>query len=364
MSQVLAILGGGQLAQMLGAAAERLGIRCRALDPAPDACAARTCELITGAFDDPAALNRLIDGAAALTFEFENVPASTLVQAEQLGVTVRPSVESLRLASDRQREKELFRSVGMAVPEYRPVSTDAELAAAMRSLPLPALLKARSGGYDGRSQAVVRSAAEAEAAWESLGRVPCLAETMVDLTAEVSVIACRASDGRVEMYPLARNEHRHGILVRSEMPASIDESLAATARTWAAALLDRLGYVGVLALELFVTPEGLLANEFAPRVHNTGHATIEASETSQFENHIRAVLGKELGSTATTRHAVMRNLIGTLPERPGFAEDIGTFWHDYGKAAQPGRKLGHITFVGATLNEAVDRESRILGHHR
>lgn len=360
MSPVLAILGGGQLAQMLGSAAAGLGVRCRSLDPSPEACAGRTCEMITGRFDDAAALDRLIDGADALTFEFENVPASALTEADRLGILVRPGAESLRVASDRLLEKQLFASVGMAVPAYAAVSTEQELAEAVRTIGCPLLLKARSGGYDGRSQARVRDPSTAFDAWDALGRVPCLAEQMVELLGEVSVIACRSHTGEVALYPLAANEHAEGILVRSSMPAELSPEMASSARSWTTGLLDRLGYVGVLALELFVTPDGLLANECAPRVHNTGHATIEACRTSQFENHVRAVLGMDLGPTDAVGHAVMRNIIGTMPPPKARMQSAGVFWHDYGKPARPGRKLGHVTLQATDREQLGTLEARIM----
>ncbi|MEL6796198.1 MAG: 5-(carboxyamino)imidazole ribonucleotide synthase [Planctomycetota bacterium] len=348
------------MAQMLGSAARRLGVRCRALDPSPDACAARTCELITGAYDDPAAIARLVEGVDALTFEFENVPTSALAEAARLGVTVLPKAESLRVASDRLVEKRLFESVGMRVPPYRSIETANELIAAVREIGVPLLLKARSGGYDGRSQAIVRETGDAEQAWAVLGNAPCLVETMVDLSYEISVIACRGADGQTEVYPLAKNEHRGGILVRSIAPAQVDTKLAEEAHVWAADLLKRLDYVGVIALELFVSPDGLLANEFAPRVHNTGHSTIEGNETSQFENHVRAVLGMELGSAAPSSHAIMRNFIGSMPISMPDPNDPCVFLHDYGKAPAQGRKLGHVTIIGATPSEAIEREARVI----
>ncbi|MEO0632262.1 MAG: ATP-grasp domain-containing protein, partial [Planctomycetota bacterium] len=230
MSQVLAILGGGQLAQMLGAAASKLGVRCRALDPSPGACAARTCDLITGAFDDPVSLERLIDGASALTFEFENVPASALGEAHRAGVIVRPGVEALRVASDRLLEKRLFESVGMAVPAYLAVESSDDLARAIEAIGCPLLLKARSGGYDGRSQARVDTPDDAALAWASIGRAPCLVESRVDLLGEISAIACRSHTGEIATYPLAANEHHHGILVRSPAPAEVREDVASAAR--------------------------------------------------------------------------------------------------------------------------------------
>ncbi|MEL6497752.1 MAG: 5-(carboxyamino)imidazole ribonucleotide synthase [Planctomycetota bacterium] len=360
MKADLAILGGGQLAQMLGAAAQTLGITCRALDPSPNACAAETCEMIAGNFDDPAAIARLVGGVDALTFEFENVPTSALLEAEKLGVAVRPNAEALRAASDRLLEKNLFRSIGMRVPPFVPVSTTSELHDAADTIGVPFLLKARSGGYDGRSQAVVRDRADVERAWSSIGYSACIAESMVSLRGEVSVITCRAMTGETRIYPLSANEHRDGILIRSVSPADVTEELAATATAWARALLDRIDYVGVLALELFVTPDGLLANEFAPRVHNTGHATIEASQTSQFENHIRAVLGLPLGSTEPLCHSVMRNFIGNIPRSSRSQTDAGTFVHDYGKIARPGRKLGHITFTGDSPGSVCALESRFV----
>lgn len=360
MSEVVAILGGGQLAQMLGEAGRSLGVACRALDPSPGACAGTTCELIRGRFDDEHAFERLVDGASVVTFEFENVPAALLAQAEAMGIPARPGASALEAASDRLIEKRLFESVGMAVPRYVPVESADDLARAADEVGYTMLLKARSGGYDGRSQARVEDPAQIEEAWESLGRVPCLAEQRVELLAEVSVIAARSINGDLAVYPLCGNEHRNGILVRSIAPADVDPELGRQAVEWTRALITELDYVGVLALELFVTPDGLLGNEFAPRVHNTGHWTIEGAATSQFENHLRTILGRGLGPTEARGTSIMRNLIGVVPEADARPGGEGVAWHVYGKPERPGRKLGHVTVNAPTVATAEALESVVL----
>ncbi len=356
MSQVVAILGGGQLAQMLGAAASSMGVRCRVLDPAPDACAARTCEHVLGGYDNPASLRRLVTGASTLTFEFENVPASLLDEAEHLGIPARPNGEALRTASDRLAEKQLFESIGMVVPPFQAVGSLSDLTRAVDNVGCPLVLKSRSGGYDGRSQARVDRPEAAQRAWETIGCVPCLAERRVELLDEISVITCRGRSGEVRLYPLVSNTHSDSILVRSQAPATLATPMAEMAQAWATELAIRLDYTGVLALELFLTPDGIMANEFAPRVHNTGHWTINGAECSQFVNHIRAVLGMELGSTQASGHSVMRNLIGSVPANNLRARHTGIHWHEYGKAARPGRKLGHVNITAPTASECQELE--------
>lgn len=341
---VLGILGGGQLAQMMARAARLLGVSCVALDPAPDACAAPDAELWVGAYDDPAMLRRLADRCDAVTFEFENVPASSLVALEGC-VPIFPNAEALRVSSDRILEKRFFDSSGVAVGEYREVSGAVELAEAVRAVGLPGVLKTCSGGYDGKGQRVLRSASDTETARSWVEGRRCIYEAFVGFRRELSIVACRSREGEMAFYPLAENTHAMGMLVRSEAPAAVSDETATQAQRAARKILDRLGYVGVLAIEFFDVDGKLLANEMAPRVHNTGHWTIEGTRTSQFENHVRAVMGMPLGNTEALGHSVMLNVIGRRPEE-GVTRDVpGAVLHDYGKAERRGRKIGHVTVV-------------------
>ena len=322
MTALVGCIGGGQLGRMLALAGARLDVRLRFLDPAADACAGAVGELVVGAYDDPPSLERLADGADVVTYEFENVP----VQAAR-SVDAVPSGRALELGQDRLVEKELFRRLGIAPAAFGSVE----------EVGLPALVKSRRFGYDGKGQRVVETT-------EALG-VDELAEAIVPFDRELSIVAARGSDGSTVFYPLTENEHRGGILAVSRAPAR--DAPQAAAERIAAKLLDDLDYVGVLAVELFDVGGELLANEFAPRVHNSGHWTIDGAETSQFENHLRAILGLPLGSTAAQGEAVMVNLVGSLPPLEHLLAVPGAHVHVYGKEPRPGRKLGHVTLVDA-----------------
>ncbi len=337
------VLGGGQLGWMLARAGDPLGIRCRFLDPSPDAPAGRAGELVVGAYDDPAALHRFADGLELATYEFENVPVATAQRlAERL--IVLPPARALEVAQDRQTEKRFFESVGIPVPPWRPVASLAELGRAVAELGCPAVLKTRRLGYDGKGQEVIREPAEVERAWARLGGVPLVLEAFVRFDRELSVLAVRGRDGVTACYPLVENLHAGGILRRSLAPApGVSSMLQAQAESHARRVLDALAYVGVVVIELFQAGDRLLANEMAPRVHNSGHWTIEGAETSQFENHLRAVVGFPLGSTVARGVSAMLNLIGALPSRDAVLAVPGAHLHLYGKAPRPGRKLGHVT---------------------
>jgi 5-(carboxyamino)imidazole ribonucleotide synthase len=323
------VIGGGQLGRMLALAGIPLGLDFRFLDPAPDAPAGAVGELIVGAYDDPELLDRLAEATAAVTYEFENVPVGA---ARRVGAV--PDARALELGQDRLTEKELFRRLGIPTAKF----------GSLRETGLPALVKSRRLGYDGKGQRV----AEAD---EPLAGDE-LAEEVVRFTRELSIVAVRGRDGETLFYPLAENVHADGILRVSIAPAA--PSRQAEAEAIATRLLDELGYVGVLAVELFELGDRLLANEFAPRVHNTGHWTIDGAVTSQFENHLRAVLGLPLGSTAASGRAVMVNLVGNVPPLPQLLDLPGAHVHLYGKAPRPDRKLGHVTLVDAPT-EAVER---------
>ncbi|HHM06016.1 MAG TPA: 5-(carboxyamino)imidazole ribonucleotide synthase [Gammaproteobacteria bacterium] len=337
---IIGIVGGGQLARMLALAGHPLGLKFAFLDPAPDACAASLGTHFCADYRDRAALQRLADAAHVVTFEFENVPAATMaVLAER--VPAYPPAPALATAQDRLAEKTCFTGLGIPTPRYRAVDSLEGLMAAVDDLGLPAVLKTRTLGYDGKGQAVLRERGELAGAWARLAGVPCLLEEQVPFERELSLIAVRGRGGDTAFYPLTENVHRDGILRLSQCRPG--HPLQARAESHGTALLDALDYVGVLALELFQVGGRLLANEIAPRVHNTGHWTIEGALTSQFENHLRAILGFPLGATAAVAPAAMVNLIGEPPDIARLLAIPGARVHLYGKEARPGRKLGHVT---------------------
>jgi 5-(carboxyamino)imidazole ribonucleotide synthase len=315
---------------MLALAGMPLGLGHRFLDPSPDACAGAVGELLVGAYDDPELLDRLADGAAAVTYEFENVPA-----AAALRVGALPGPQALEASQDRLVEKELFSRLGIPTARF----------GSLEDSGLPALVKTRRLGYDGKGQRLVQAA-------EPLGYDE-LAEELVPFSRELSLLAVRGRDGETAFYPLVENVHEKGILRVSRAPAA--DAPQAEAEEYGRRLLDELDYVGVLALELFEVDGRLLANELAPRVHNTGHWTIDGAATSQFENHLRAVLGLPLGATAARAPSVMVNLIGDVPPLEALLALPGAHVHLYGKEPRPGRKVGHVTLVGA--DEAAAEEA-------
>ncbi|MCC8556280.1 5-(carboxyamino)imidazole ribonucleotide synthase [Xanthomonas hortorum] len=345
------ILGGGQLARMLVLAGAPLGLRFAVFDPAADACAGQVAPLQVGAFDETAALAAFAAQVDVITFDFENVPAAS---AQQLAaqVPVFPSAAALAVAQDRLSEKTLFRELGIPVPEFAAIDDRAGLDAALVRIGTPCVLKTRRFGYDGKGQFRIRTLADADAAWDALGaqaaKVGLIVEAFVPFQREVSVVAVRGRDSEFRAWPLTENWHVDGVLSASLAPATVDAGLQAAAEAHARAIAERLDYVGVFALELFVRDGELLANEIAPRVHNSGHWTIEGAETSQFENHVRAVLGLPLGSTAMRGHACMLNWLGTMPDAAAFLAVPGGHWHDYGKEARVGRKVGHATLRADT----------------
>ena len=340
------ILGGGQLARMLALSGAPLGLRLLVMDTVADACAGQFAPLLVGDYRDQQALAQFAEKVDVATFDFENVPAES---AEWLAarVPVFPSPRALAVAQDRLAEKTLFRELGIPVPEFAAVSDRAGLDAALAAVGTPCILKTRRLGYDGKGQFRIRSLADANAAWEALGaqagKVGLIVEAFVPFERELSVVAVRGRDGEFRTWPLTWNWHVDGVLSASLAPARVEPALADTAIAHARRLAERLDYVGVFALELFCRDGVLLANELAPRVHNSGHWTLEGAETSQFQNHLRAVLGLPLGSTAMLGHACMLNWIGAMPEAGPVLAEPGGHWHDYGKEPRAGRKVGHVT---------------------
>lgn len=342
---------------MLALAGIPLGLDFVFLDPSPDAPSAGLGRHLVALYDDADALDALADAADVITYEFENVPG---VVADRLreAVPVFPPPAALEVAQDRLEEKRLFERLGIPTAPYEAVATAEEAAGAAERIGSAALLKTRRLGYDGKGQARVTGPAEAAEAFGALGGRPCLLEALVPFEREVSVIAARASDGEVRFYPLSENEHRDGILWRSAAPA--DGAKAATAAFGGVrAVMEHLDYVGVLAVEFFDVGGELLANEMAPRVHNSGHWTIEGAETSQFENHVRAVAGMPLGATDARGHAVMLNVLGEAPDPAAVLAVPGAHLHLYGKSPRPGRKLGHVTVRADRHADLAEAERRL-----
>lgn len=340
------ILGGGQLARMLALAGTPLGLRFLVLDPAADACAGQCAPLLVGDFRDEAVLADFASRVDVATFDFENVPAAS---AEWLArhVPVYPGPGALAAAQDRLVEKTLFRALGIPVPDFAAVDTRASLDAAVAQVGAPGILKTRRLGYDGKGQFRIRSLDDVDDAWRALGAqapsVGLIYEAFVPFERELSVVAVRGRDGEFRTWPLTQNWHVDGVLSASLAPAACEPALAAQAHAHARALAEHLEYVGVFALELFCRDGVLLANEMAPRVHNSGHWTIEGADTSQFQNHLRAVLGLPLGETRALGQACMLNWIGSMPEAGAVLRQPGGHWHDYGKQPREGRKVGHAT---------------------
>jgi 5-(carboxyamino)imidazole ribonucleotide synthase len=358
------IVGGGQLGRMLALAGHDLGIACTTLDPSAGSPAAAVAPAIVGAYDDHERLVELAGRSDLVTYEFENVPVDAARFVEQR-VPVLPAPAALEAAQDRLAEKELFTKVGLPVATYVPVDSLAGLDDALERLGTPALLKTRRLGYDGKGQALIHDPLLAEDAWRSVGEVPCLLEALVRFERELSIVGARGSDGATVAYPVVENTHRDGILRVTRAPApGLDPALQEAAEAHAHAVMAELGYVGVLAIELFQTVDSLLGNELAPRVHNSAHWTIEGAETSQFENHLRAICGLPLGATEAIGTSAMVNLIGEMPDRDAVLAVPGAHLHDYGKDPRPGRKLGHVTVHAddeGTLEARLDALRGVLG---
>ena len=361
------ILGGGQLARMMALAGAPLGLRFSVMDTSAEACAGQFAPLVVGDYRDSETLARFAAGIDIATFDFENVPAESAQWLSER-VPMFPNPRALGTSQDRLAEKTLFGELGIPVPGYVAVDTPAELEAAIAKLGLPCILKTRRLGYDGKGQFRIRAAGDAAAAWDALGGQAAagglILEAFVPFERELSVVAVRGRDGEFRTWPLTENWHVDGVLSASLAPARVDPALEAQAVGYARALAEALDYVGVFALELFCRDGGLLANELAPRVHNSGHWTIEGAETSQFANHLRAVLGLPLGETRALGTACMLNWIGEMPPPRAVLAEAGGHWHDYGKTPRAGRKVGHATLradVPAGLADALERVGVALG---
>jgi 5-(carboxyamino)imidazole ribonucleotide synthase len=344
---VIGIIGGGQLDRMLSVAAAQLGYKCHIFDPHENPCAADVAAQFTrAAYDDRNTIETFAASVDVATYEFENLPVAPLKVLEG---KLRPSTRSLAVAQDRAVEKEFIESCGARVAPWRGVETLAEVEAAVAELGVPLVLKTRRYCYDGKGQAWIRAADEAKEAWEAIAHEPAVAEAGVRFDAEFSVIVARWADGRHSFWDSANNEHRDGILRRSTVPAGkLIAGQVAEARAATLSIAEALDHIGVLTVEFFASADGPVVNEIAPRVHNSGHWTIEGAVTSQFEQHIRAICGLPPGSTALAGSgAVMDNLIGAEVDAwPQLVAEGGAHVHIYGKGeARPGRKMGHVTRV-------------------
>ena len=340
------ILGGGQLARMMALAGAPLGLRFLVMDTAADACAGQFAPLLVGDYRDESALAEFASKVDVATFDFENVPAESAEWLAQR-VPVFPNPRALAVAQDRLVEKSLFRELGIPVGAFADVGSLDALRSEVDRLGGACILKTRRLGYDGKGQFRIKSPADVDAAWQALGAqagtVGLIVEAFIPFERELSVVAVRGRDGEFRTWPLTENWHVDGVLSASLAPAHVDAALAQAAYAHARRLAESLDYVGVFALELFYRDGELLANEMAPRVHNSGHWTIEGAETSQFQNHLRAVLGLPLGETRTLGHACMLNWIGEMPDAGSVLQEAGGHWHDYGKEPRAGRKVGHAT---------------------
>ena len=371
----IGILGGGQLGYMLALAGYPLGLHFRFLDPSPEAPVGRIATRITARYDDHSALKKFAAGLELVTYEFENVPVETARFLAEL-VPVLPPPAALEAAQDRLNEKHLFQKLGIATTEFAPVSDEESLDRAVQQIGLPAILKTCRMGYDGKGQWILRGAEDVTRAKTEVGanpparkdsgkgngaqHAPFLLERLVPFSRELSVLAVRARDGETAAYPLVENHHREGILRLSLAPApQLDRAVQQAAENAARRVLDALQYVGVLAIEFFEHEGRLLANEMAPRVHNSGHWTIEGAITSQFENHLRAVVGLPLGSTSAIGCSAMLNLIGDVPDSAEVLAIRDAHLHLYGKTERAGRKLGHVTLRASSPEQLASRLSEL-----
>lgn len=354
----LGVLGGGQLGRMLALAAYPLGIEVICYEATTDTCANQVANIICGDYADEAKLKAFAESVACVTFETENLPLQTAQCVAKYGELL-PNVTTLQLTQDRLLEKELLQSLGIPTANFFKVNSYEDLQAAIIQLNFPCILKTRRSGYDGKGQAILRNAQEAESAFAALQGQDLICESLVPFDFEVSLISVRSGQNDIKFYSLARNEHRDGILRVSQAPF-INAALQQQAEQYTLRLLEKFNYVGVMTVEFFVLNDQLIANEIAPRVHNSGHWTIEGAVTSQFENHVRALSGLPLGETSARGHSAMVNFIGAEPDKPTILMIPGAHYHSYGKVARPGRKLGHVTLNKSNKDELSEPLSMII----
>jgi 5-(carboxyamino)imidazole ribonucleotide synthase len=343
------IVGAGQLGRMLALAGYPLGIHCVFLDRSAAAPAAQVAPILTGELEDAAQLAALAARSDVLTFDWENISGSALAPLEKL-TQVRPPRAALEVSQDRLSEKALFSKLRIPVAAHAAIGDKEQLLRAARKLGLPGVLKTRRMGYDGKGQVVLRSAAQIDEAWEAIGGPDLIYEKFQEFSREVSLVGARSATGQTVFYPLSANTHGGGILHYSIAPF-VNAALERSARTYLKRVMNALSYVGVLTIEFFVVKGRLIANEMAPRVHNSGHWTIEGCVTSQFENHLRAICDLPLGSTRALGHTAMINFLGEMPDRERLLAIDGLAFHDYGKEPRPGRKLGHCTILKSRTTE-------------
>ncbi|MGH8306692.1 MAG: 5-(carboxyamino)imidazole ribonucleotide synthase [Gammaproteobacteria bacterium] len=359
MPKRIGIIGAGQLGRMLALAGYPLGLKFVFLDKSTDTPGGQVGEIILGDFSDPQKITALAAQADLLTYDVENVPVEALGDIPKQKLFL-PPVAALATGQDRLLEKNLFRELKIPTPKFCPVDTMPDLEQAVQVIGYPAVLKTRRLGYDGRGQRIIHSPAELGSAFNALGGVPLILEQFIEFECEISVIGVRSRSGETAFYPIAENVHSNGILRYSIAPCS-DPKLQKRAQTYARRVMDHFDYAGVLTIEFFVKSGKLIANETAPRVHNSGHWTIEGAVTSQFENHIRAILDLPLGDTSPLGYAAMVNFIGEMPPLESVLKIPGTHYHDYGKQPRPGRKLGHATLVCKTRKELMVRLKNFPG---
>lgn len=361
--RTVGILGGGQLARMMALAGIPLGLQFRILDPAADACAAALGELLQAGFDDINAASELGQSVDVATYDFENIPAES-ANALLQHCALYPGVAALQQCQDRLVEKTLLEDLDIAVAPFAAVSSRPELLAAVEQLGFPCVLKTRRLGYDGKGQAILRQLEDLERGWQKLGDNELILEAFVAFDAECSLVSVRDQTGNVKAWPLTRNVHQDGVLMLSHPGShlgSLNAGLQEQAEQIAQCLLGHFDYIGVMTVEFFVSNGQLMVNEIAPRVHNSGHWTIDAASTSQFENHLRAICGLPLGSVAQQRACLMFNWIGQIPNAAELLSITDLHLHDYGKAARPGRKLGHATLTAASEQELQQRSTALAG---
>jgi 5-(carboxyamino)imidazole ribonucleotide synthase len=354
----IGIVGAGQLGRMMALGGYPLGLDFLFLDRDARTPGGQVGPILTGELDDRHLLGELSQRCEVLTFDWENIPVEAL-EGLPGKARISPPLRALAAAQDRLTEKRTFELLGIATTRYASVDSRETLELAVKSIGLPGVLKTRRMGYDGKGQFVLRRPEDLDAAWAALGKVPLLYENLVPFDAEVSVIAVRGMAGDIAFYPLNLNVHREGILRLTRAPYG-NAALTRQAQRAARKLLDHFKYVGVLTIEFFVKRGRLVANEMAPRVHNSGHWTIEGADTSQFENHVRAVAGLPLGSTRARGHSAMINLVGEMPTRDPLLAEPALHWHDYGKTARPGRKLGHVTLCDSSPQTRNRRALKVL----
>lgn len=355
----IGILGGGQLGYMLALAGYPLGLHFRFLDPSPEAPVGRLAHRVTAEYLDEQALEKFAHGLEVVTYEFENVPVrAARFLAER--APVFPPIAALEEAQNRLREKRLFQKLGIATTEFAEIANREEFDTAIKEIGLPSILKTCQMGYDGKGQRLLRTREDVESARLELQELPLILEKFVPFTREVSILGVRGRRGEIAFYPVVENHHRGGILRLSLAPvADLGGGVQQAAEEAARKVLEALDYTGALCMEFFEVGGRLLVNEMAPRVHNSGHWTIEGAVTSQFENHLRAILGLPLGSTSTAGHCAMVNLIGELPEAEEVLRVANTHLHLYGKTPRPGRKLGHVTVCADRLEKLQQRLSEL-----